>query len=199
MLFSQRIIRWSTGEEPFSVQFTGIATSCRAALADDVVLDPSCREVMVRAKLVDGHRRKVCRSPNVTFEPDVKRPSKVGVLAAHSLVDGWTGLIPVRLLNVYGATKLYRGKGLGEVKELLQIACVPEPGRDQVELNTNSLDWSNCDLNPEERGKLCDPLKTYSDVFSTGFQDLGRTTATRHPIVTEVNARPIRQRQYRQP
>ena len=57
---------------------------------------------MVWAELVDDHRRKVCGAPNATFEPDVEKLSKVGV--------------PVRLLNVYGATKLYRGKGLGEVK-----------------------------------------------------------------------------------
>ena len=202
VLFSQRVLRWSTGEESFSTPVTGITTNCRAILADDVVLDPSYREVMVWAELVDDQRHKVCGAPNATFEPDVEGLSKVGVMAAHSVVDGRTGLVPVRLLNVCGATKLYRGKGLGVVKELSQIACVPKPStpcRNHEVLNTSFLDWSNSNLNPEEREQLCDLLKTYSDVFSTGPHDLGRTTATRHSIITEANARPIRQRQYRQP
>ena len=202
VLFSQRVLRWSTGEESFSTPVTGITTNCRAILADDVVLDPSYREVMVWAELVDDQRHKVCGAPNATFEPDVEGLSKVGVMAAHSVVDGRTGLVPVRLLNVCGATKLYRGKGLGVVKELSQIACVPKPStpcRNHEVLNTSFLDWSNSNLNPEEREQMCDLLKTYSDVFSTGPHDLRRTTATRHSIVTEANARPIRQRQYRQP
>jgi hypothetical protein len=117
VLFSQRVLRWSTGEESFSVPITGITTSCKAILADDVVLDQSFKEVMVWAELVDDQRCKVCGAPNATFEPDVERLSKTGVMAAHSLVDGRTSPIAVRLLNVGEATKLYKGKGLGEVNE----------------------------------------------------------------------------------
>jgi hypothetical protein len=110
----------------------------------------------------------------------------------------------VRLLNVGGATKLYKGKGLGEVNKWSQIACVPKSSmytsrRNQEALDTSCLDWSNCDISPEEREQLCGLLQTYSDVFSTGPHDLGRTTVTRHSITTEAGTRPIRQRQYRQP
>lgn len=201
VLFSQGLLRCTTGtEQPFSVPVSRIAASCKAVLADDVVFDKQSAEVLVWAELVNNSRHKVFSTPSALFEPDSEILTRTGILPARCLVDGRTGLVPIRLLNVTGATRLYKGKTLGTVEEHSQPMSAITPGHtvETSELDIDKFDWSKCELNSDQQQKLSRLLRTYSDVFSTGPDDLGRTNVTRHTIPTR-DSRPTRQRQYRQP
>ena len=117
--------------------------------------------------------------------------------------------LPVRILNVQGTKKLYNGNTLGTITELEdpEILCSlsdtfnessGSPNNTTVQLDIDQFDWSGTDLNKEQRDQLISLLSKYSDVFSSGHHDLGRTTVTRNEIPTG-ETRPIRQRPYRQP
>ena len=181
-----------------------MSNTCKAVLADDVHLNQNCQEILVWAELVDcgKDRHRVYGAPSaLLFEPDADIVSRAGVLPARCLVDGRSGLVPIRLLNIT-ASKLYKGKTLGTVEAAPEVVSFVSPGFTKSEpphlLDTNQLDWSNTELTDDELQELCDLLRCYSDVFSTGPGDLGRTNVIRHSIPTQ-SSHPIRRRQYRQP
>ena len=60
------------------------------------------------------------------------------------------------------------------------------------------LDGVEAAMTPEQLTKFEDLFRAYSNVFSQGKRDLGRTTVVRHEIDTQ-GARPIRQPLRRQP
>lgn len=79
--------------------------------------------------IVDARQQRVSGAPNAIFEPDDANLSKAGVMAAHSFVDGRSGMIPVQLLNVDGAAKLYKERGLGTVNVAPQTASACRSAR----------------------------------------------------------------------
>ena len=209
ILFSDSQLRWPGGAIPIQRPLnTGRRlVSCRAALIEDVCLTTSQKEMIVLAELVDEHGQPVgdCLD-DCLFEPDGQLCEKYGILGAPALVNCRPGGIPVRILNTGGSTKLYRGKTLGQVSDSV----------DHCQLNTlhassglpptekagipawDDFDRSQSDLSTDERKKLQQLIEEYSDLFSTGPGDIGRTTVTRHTIDTGTT-RPVRQQPYRQP
>ena len=178
-------------------------------LADDVLFDASQREYIVAAEMVDDKGEKLFGYQNAVFEPDRHKLLETsGTLVASAVVDGSSGLIPVRMINLLGSRKLYKGKTLGTLTEIedptiisaisKEVAAEQAVSPDRPKLNVGDFEWSKSDLTASWKEQLVALLKSYADVFSAESRDLGRTKLTRHQIPTG-DAQPIRQRQCRQP
>ena len=168
--------------------------------------------MIVLGALIGEHEEIICDSNDCLFEPDHKLGEKLGLLAAPAIVNGRLGKMPVRILNVAGTAKLYRGKTLGRVDADLSCVTTLQPSQttDCSVSNTTAfcstrkvidwsqLDWSQSELSSAQRAALQNLLERYSDLFSTGLFDIGRTNVTRHHIATGDH-HPLRQRPYRQP
>ena len=146
----------------------------------------------------------VCDLGDCLFEPDQKLPDKYGIVAAAAFVNDRSGRVPVRLLNTGGNTKLYRGKTLGRVSNAMDynhlnvLQQSQSSSHDKQNVAQDQFDWTQSSLTPTERTSLQRLLDEYSDLFSTGPGDIGRTTVTTHSISTG-SSQPIRRRPYRQP
>ena len=113
-----------------------------------------------------------------------------------------------------GTVKLYRGKTLGRVCVDADLSGVTTLQPSQTTdcsvsnttafcstckvINWSQFDWSQSELTSAQRAVLQNLLERYSDLFSTGLSDIGRTNVTRHHIATDDH-HPLRQRPYRQP
>ena len=94
---------------------TSRTQGCRVALLDDTTLTPNQREAIVLGALIGEHGEIICDRNDCLFEPYHKLGEKLGLLAAPAIVNGRLGKTPVRILNLAGNVKLYRGKTLGRV------------------------------------------------------------------------------------
>ena len=205
--FSSRELTWSSATHgDITVPISQITPCCKVVLADDVLLTKQSSELVVLGELVDDRKVKVEEPLDGIFEPLPDMLEQTGVLPARALVSGSSGLIPVRLLNVQGPQKLYKGKTLGTVDAFISpIAAVSSDKTDrQKEWTTTattfepmSMIGSESALSSDEHMRLVDLLHSYADIFSTGSNDIGRTSVIRHSISTTTD-QPIRQRQYRQ-
>ena len=209
VLVSRHRLQWRGGSELFSNRQAPHTNCCRVVLADDVLFDASQREYIVAAEMVDDKGGKLFGYQNAVFEPDRHKLLETsGTLVASAVVDGSSGLIPVRMINLLGSRKLYKGKTLGTLTEIedpkiisaisKEVAAEQAVSPARPKLNVGDFDWSKSDLTASQREQLVALLKSYADVFSAESRDLGRTKLTRHQIPTG-DAQPIRQRQYRQP
>ena len=132
------------------------------------------------------------------FEPLPTLAEKRELVVSASLANNNDGVIPVRILNVGGARKLYKGTRLGTVEEI-----DPEMLTGAVSSSHTAEKWTpplpeTPKLSSTERAALERLLSDYSDIFSRLSADLGRADVLQHSIHTE-NERPFHQRPYRQP
>ena len=175
---------------------TSPTQGCRVALLDDITLTLDQREVIALGALIGEHGEIICDSNDCLFEPDHKLGETLELLAAPAVVNGRLGKTPVRILNVAGTVQLYRGKTLGRVcvdTDLRGVTTLhPSQTTDCSGLNTTAFcstrkvidwsqfDWSQSELTLPQQAALQNLLERYSDLFSTGLSDIGRTNVTCH-------------------
>ena len=169
-------------------------------LAESVVFPPGQMEMIVAGAVVYPDNKARCTSSShpLLFEPSEQLAEKYDLIVPASLANNTTGIIPVRVFNVGGQRKLYKGKRLGTAEEI-------DPSTLAAPIsNTSPPDqWmpplpDTPNLTPSQRSALETLLMEYNDIFSRHPSDLGRTNIFQHRIVTTTD-RPIHQRPYRQP
>jgi hypothetical protein len=125
-----------------------------------------------------------------------------GFQVARSVVKAAGRMVPVRVLNVGEQTKeLKQGTVLAklipvsqcDVVETRLATCEPlaSPGSIPKHL-VDLADRCTDGLNSDDTNAVTSLLSRYSNVFSTGDLDIGRTNLVKHRIDTG-NARPVRQ------
>lgn len=192
VLMSNNTIRLPGGPEvPITCVTPENPVASVVTLVENTVI-PGESEVIVRGAVF---QRQLSSDAMVLLEPKVNLASKHGVMAARS-VSFCADTIPVRLMNLgIDAITLYKGTTLGSVEQ-----CVEEKRKDHrsaISAVTSSrpagstlFDLSN--VHPSERNLLIPLLDEFSDVFSQGPDDIGRTNVVCHKIMTR-DATPIRQ------
>ena len=169
-------------------------------LVESVVFPPGQMEMIVAGAVICPDTKERCTSSShpLLFEPSEQLAEKYDLIVAASLTNNTTGIIPVRVFNVGGQRKLYKGKRLGTAEEI-------DPSTLTAPIsNTSPRDqWipplpDTPTLTPSQRAALETLLMEYNDIFSRHPSDLGRTNICQHRIVTTTD-RPIHQRPYRQP
>eukprot|EP00118_Oscarella_pearsei_P020957 m.232434 g.232434 ORF g.232434 m.232434 type:complete len:207 (+) comp40080_c1_seq2:414-1034(+) len=183
---------WTTpSNRQAAIPIAAVNTTCKVALADDVIVPKNCSEIIVMAELLDKNKRRVLGLRNALFEPSQQLVEKTGILPARALVDGSSGLVPVRLLRVSGSCKLYKGKTLGTLEDIpiSQPVTVIQPTSQErqdafAQADLTDLFGPHDHLTAAQQEELGQFLRSFSDVFSTGPHDLGRTSVSRHSIPT---------------
>jgi hypothetical protein len=79
------------------------------------------------ANLLDENKHRVLGSRSALFEQSPTLVEKTGVLPARAVVDGSSGLVPVRLLWVSSPSKLYKGKTLDKDIPVSQPVTAMQP------------------------------------------------------------------------
>ena len=171
---------------------------CTVVLDHDVSFNENQHEVIVRAKFrspwqAAGHDALFCPRPELIRD---------FVLPAFALVNTSTPYIPVRLLCVGSHTTLQKGRVLGYVEILTSDQLVATqsliPDVSHAQSLFQSVDLSETSLDSQQQQQIRELISSYSDVFSTGEGDLGRTDIVQHRIPTGDKP-PIVRRNYRQP
>ena len=122
-----------------------------------------------------------------------------GVMTGRTLVDLEKPTVPVRILNLTNKEKrIKKGASIVVCEPVQSVMALKEcPGQQQPatklpthlqELYQESIDG----LTPVQQTQVCNLLCEFSDVFSQGPHDLGRTDLVQHRIDTR-DASPIRQ------
>lgn len=161
-----------------------------AVTLDKNTMVPAESEVIIRG---------VCKEPPIKgaiglLEPSVNLAQRHDVIAARSVAYA-SHSIPVRLMNPGNKTiTLYKGTILGT----FEPCVVKEQANQPVEVSATtkcSVGSNLFDLRtmaPGDRSLLSPLLDEFSDVFSRGPDDIGRTNLVYHKIITR-DAVPIRQ------
>ena len=167
-------------------------------LAESVVFPPGKSEMIVAGivQCADSTERYNSSTSPILFEPLPTLAEKRELVITASLANNNDGVIPVRILNVGGARKLYKGTRLGTVEEI-----DPKMLTGAVSSSHTADKWTpplpdTPKLSSTERAELERLLSDYSDIFSRHSANLGRTDVLQHSIHTE-NERPLHQRPYR--
>lgn len=178
------------------------ATCCRVTLGDCVELPPRS-EMIVPAKILNPPSDMKWG----VLEPALSANSKSldGLLVGRTLVDIDREELPVRLLNLTNQPrKIKQGMEIA-VCQAVQSVMGQQDLPTCVEMSTslpNHLqdlyDRSVVCLTPDQRKQVHDLLCEYSDIFSQGSHDLGRTDLIKHKINTG-DAPPMRQQPHRLP
>jgi hypothetical protein len=72
ILFSERTLTWITPSKlQAAIPIVAVNTTCKVALANDVVVLKNCSEIIVMANLLDENKHRVLGSRNAVFEPSV--------------------------------------------------------------------------------------------------------------------------------
>ena len=181
------------------------AAVCRVRVTEDVVVPPSSELLMECQVVSDGGDQPVWGV--LQNREAVARDREV--LVASALVHAQNNRVPVRLLNLSPeAVVLRKGTDAATLEPIDSIAVLerqpvnqePEEGEELcVPEHLSPLFEGSCEeLSVTERARLAALLRRFSDVFSTGDGDIGRTNLTQHRIETGT-APPIRQRPRRVP
>jgi hypothetical protein len=189
VLMSKQVMRLPTGREiPIACVNTPMVSA--VALGENIIV-PGESEVIIRG---------VFKEPPVTgamglLEPGGNLAKRHGVIAARSVAFA-SDSIPVRLMNPGSEPMtLYKGTILGTfepcvVEERLEQPAVAAATTDNGSAGSNLFDLRT--MSPCDRYLLSPLLDEFSDVFSRGPDDLGRTNMVYHKILTR-DAVPIRQ------
>lgn len=73
--------------------------SRRVTLLEGTPLYTNEREAMVMAEIVDDQGGSVRDLRDCWFEPDYELRERVGIITAPAIINGSSGIIPVRILN----------------------------------------------------------------------------------------------------
>ena len=183
---------------------TELGLQCYRAVVTSTVQVPPLSEVIVPVRvdgLSGGERWGVLE--------DIADPGGRGwkpVLVGRTVVDLQQPVIPVRVMNLdTNGKKLKRGTTLAQCEEVVSVVT-PSPGieastptRRELPPHLVSLyESSTVKQSAGEADKVKQLLTDFSDVFSSGPMDLGRTGLVKHRITT-ADAPPSRQRPRRIP
>ena len=170
---------------------------CKKIIVQSHIDAPACRQCNVLAKTV-------CRTPSVpsnrNWVNEAISPIS-GIQVARTLLPDRSTDVSVRLVNVADhQIRLETYLMLGNLKPVQtvqlntpsEMSCSPP---DHLQILMDRVDPSVPEALKARLGTL---LLRYSDVFSIGESDLGRTSPVRHRIDT-IGCRPFRQQLRRQP
>ncbi len=182
-------------------------------IAGRTVHVPPGREVIIPGRVCsrrDSPKGVAC------LEPSMCTPRKTGALIAKVVVDTSKSTVPVRLFNPLDKTiTIHQNATMGILSDVEEIRAKPDTTTDdsnnismEEPLNpvkpiipehlTELYDRSSKELSEDEKDLLGQLLVDYSDIFSTGSSDIGRTDWVKHDIDTGDEP-PFRQRPRRLP
>ena len=115
------------------------------------------------------------------------------LLLARELAQPKDDMVPVRVINPSPApVTLYQNTSVGTFNQLEDGALEPasfnrlatKKPRQTKPLVSERLDLDAMNLSSPERKELASPLDEFTDIFSSGLADLGRTGVVKHFIDT---------------
>ena len=169
-----------------------IVSSCIVVCADTVTI-PGHHQMEVPTRLYDlpAHAQKY--SYEGMFVPESKSLARHGILFAHSIHSvspNQEGSV-VRILNPLPNTVTIRQhEKLGTIQPV-EFVCSTSSDIQSSEKKIRNikglLNEANDDITPSEKAALEKLLLEFSDVISTGPNDLGRTSIVKHAIDTGNN------------
>lgn len=190
----------------------------RVVVSEDIEI-PAEHEFYYKAELEESS--KIIENCASVLDPNKKFNERTIIFTASILAKPQMGYIPVKLLNPSPkAVKLYKGMELGNFVSLDNNDVVLELDGDveRTKKNTvsrittsNASKSTNGKINEKDmettfkinqanatavqKVKLCELLQEYSDVFSKGNSDIGRTCLVQHRIDTgsTLTTHPIKQ------
>ena len=185
------------GEEiPLQKPTTATITCCRVIAKEPVRIPPRAEMV------IPGRVDTQTAGEWGLLEPEGAAPSSRGLLVGKTLVNLQHGVIPVRILNLsFKEQRIKRGTELGRCETMLEGVIQQEgkcetmlegaveqegklthPGSRMPKFLEQLYQRSIAKLKPGEHKLVYALLCDYSDVFSSGPRDLGRTDRVKHQI-----------------
>ena len=175
----------------------------RVVSSHDVCFSKNQKEIIACGRVVSSDS---VSADNYVFSPSSELVRDVGILPAYSIVHITESMLPVRSLQAQPSARLKKGRTIGyvEAMDATQLAAIhPTPNQSTAPTSTPEsagngpvIDLSH--IGDTERQQLQELIDEFSDVFSTGEGDLGRTSRVVHRIPTG-DAPPVTRRNYRQP
>ena len=186
---------------------------CRVSLAGTVIV-PARHEMLITAKVPALDKKTLVNNGPEVVEPNLTFKIKPELALVRSIVEPQGDRIAVRVVNMspqpitlYKNSKVANLHPLNEGEEVstdcMEPLGVPEP---QVVKESNNVSGTDSDiklqkvfepidlshLQPGERTEVEKLLVEFQDIFSSGQNDIGRTSRMYHKIKTRDHP-PIRQ------
>ena len=187
--------------------------ACRRVAICETVVIPPRSEVIVAAEFVEGEATDGAG----VLEATTHFQKRNNLLVARALVHTNQHNVPLRLLNPSDSAQTVFKRSIAAVCEPVEsvdqgesdparVNCVRPPGKEDNLTGAGNLPLHLVDLyersvgqlNSEQQEAVKSLLIEFSDVFSAGPGDIGRTSLVTHQISTG-DARPIRQQARRLP
>ena len=170
---------------------------CRVTVADTTAIKAG-REELLWADVYNKHGQQVQWTG--MLEPKPGSIEKYQLLVARTLSTPDSAQIPVRVINMSPCSvTLHKGTNVGEFHPLMDELAVdefqgthPHSYSERSSCNVVSTDNLGEELTETQQEALSSILYQFTDVFSTGKSDLGRTSELMHKIDTG-DAKPIKQ------
>ena len=169
----------------------------RLSLTETVVV-PGRHELILPVKF----KGAVCGNSVLGIvEPSPGFVEQHDLLLARELAQPKDDMVPVRVINPSPApVTLYQNTSVGTFNQLEDGALEPasfnrlatKKPRQTKPLVSEQFDLDAMNLSSPERKELASPLDEFTDIFSSGLADLGRTGVVQHFIDTG-DRRPIKQ------
>ena len=187
------------GSEEVQLRRAGATSKpqCRRVVLVDTYTIPPRSEALLPARLDEmGSVNEAWGS----VSPTTKRILPNDVLVGRTLVDLRNSSFPVRVANVSDSSRTIRKGTELATCEMVESVCTGEEStpsamnrKTEVPSQVRDLyERSAVNLDDDQKVTLRKLLCEFSDVFSEGSHDLGRTSEVKHTIDTG-DARPIRQ------
>jgi transposase InsO family protein len=174
---------------------------CRRVVLDHDIVLPPHSESIVSGKVMF---QRLNQSGNDCLWATCTNQPLSGVNVAQVLIPQRITDIPVRILNMNSeSVSMNKGSLMAELTPVsicndIEVGNRAIDGVDRNEAITKIVEGMDVSVSIDDKKKFLELLNEFSDVFAFGDNEIGRTTVTRHHIITG-NAQPIRQRMRRQP
>lgn len=170
-------------------------SSLFVVLNEDVVLQENISEFFVRGRVVSVPEDDLT-TLDFVFVPDNHSLAESGVILANSIVQVNEFLIPVSIMKPeYSQCILRRGTRLGTLERLNisesyceDVRMISKCKEDHQPSNDPLAELKIGPLPRDEKEKLMEVIKEYSDVFSKSKMDVGCTQLLQHKIDTGDSA-----------
>ena len=176
--FADRALRYKNNLFPFSC----VSDRFRVVLSHDVCFSKNQKEIIACGRFVSSD---TFSADNYVFSPSSELVRDVGNLLAYSIVDtsnyGKYASCSIAPSTAFSSPKKGRTIGYVEAVDATQLAAIhPTPNQSTAPTSTPEsagngpvIDLSH--IGDTERQQLQELMDEFSDVFSTGEGDVGRT------------------------
>ena len=191
---------------------------CDVTIANTIQIEGH-HEAVIQGCVGNGENFKSCDSPEGVIEGNFDRSFNEDIVIARVLVSAHENVVPLRLVNLSpNPVTLYQGMKVGhfvpllpeelelndgygyhilQKQEVQKVQSVSKPKQAKV-LGSKLFDLDKIEIDSDDKCALVELLDEFSDIFSTGPDDIGRTDQVLHKIDTG-DASPIRERPRRLP